>query len=275
MSRGRDDSPVDRPSLDRSRASAADRSSLNQLHRDQRELLVREPSLTERQAEVLTTVGAFRVVSDRDLVQNRQETRPHDTDVRNLEKQGLLTRQTLIDANGTRQDVLALTTRAKDLLDSSGTDRSGRQQEYYAGVVKPRELRHDAQIYRAYQLEAERIEAEGGRISRVVLDYELKRDYQRFLNRDQDEEADLAADRRAFADANDLSVIDGHLEIPDLRIEYETADGLRDHRDVEVVTEHYSRGQLSGKSSAGFVCYGANSKRGGTPDDPHHLERLS
>ncbi len=47
--------------------------------------------------------------------------------------------------------------------------------------MKPRELSHDAQLYRLYQAEAGRLEDEGGRITRVVLDYELKREYQTFL----------------------------------------------------------------------------------------------
>jgi hypothetical protein len=87
----------------------------------------------------------------------------------------------------------------------------------------------------------------------------------------------------AFAAANGLSVVGGHLELPDLRIEYETADGRHESRDVELVTEHYSRAQLAGKAQAGFSMYraagggrlGAGSTRpGGTPVDPHHLEWL-
>jgi len=63
------------------------------------------------------------------------------------------------------------------------------------------------------------------------------------------------------------------------RIEYESADGRLEYRDVELVTEHYSRSQLAGKSAAGFALYraagaGGSSRRGGTPFDPHHLERL-
>ncbi len=152
-----------------------------------------------------------------------------------------------------------------------------------AGVVKPRELAHDAQLYQAYRAEAERIEREGGRLTRVVLDYELERDCQRFLNRkNRPETADVRDDRQAFAQANDLSIIRGHLELPDLRIEYESEHGRLEHRDVELVTEHYSRGQLAGKTKAGFVRYrsassgghGSNSRRGGTPHDPKHLERL-
>ena len=99
-----------------------------------------------------------------------------------------------------------------------------------------------------------------------MLDYELKRDYQQFLNReDRDDDVDLHADRLAFADAHDLTVVDGHLELPDLRIEYETDDGRTEYRDVEFVTEHYSRGQLAGKARAGFACYRAAGRAGQPP----------
>ena len=144
--------------------------------------------------------------------------------------------------------------------------------------MKPRELPHDAQVYRLFRAEAGRIETEGGRVVRVVLDYELKRDYQQYLNRpDRPADATLEQDRRAFAEAHDLPVVRDHLELPDLRIEYETADGRLEHRDVELVTEHYSRGQLAGKAQAGFVMYrsgGGGGGRGG-PFDPRHLERLA
>jgi hypothetical protein len=151
--------------------------------------------------------------------------------------------------------------------------------------VKPRELAHDVQLYRAYRAEAARIEDAGGRVQRVVLDYELKRDYQQFLNR-QDRAPDAAFDTdvQHFAQAQDLPVVDGHLELPDLRLEYETADGRLETRDIEVVTEHYSRSQLSGKARAGFVLCrparvsafgrGGTSSRGGTPIDPQTLEWL-
>jgi hypothetical protein len=68
-----------------------------------------------------------------------------------------------------------------------------------------------------------------------------------------------------------------------VRIEYETADGRLDHRDVELVTEHYSLSQLAGKRAAGFALYraagagrprGSSARAGGTRFDPHHLEGL-
>jgi hypothetical protein len=179
---------------------------------------------------------------------------------------------------------VVLTKDGKGLLEAHRTSTDERQQAFHAGLVKPREIAHDSQLYRLYQAEAARIEADGGRVSRVVLDYELKRDYQTFLNRpDRPTDVDRQRDREDFAATSGLPVVDGHLELPDLRIEYQTQDGRQEFRDVELVTEHYSRGQLAGKSAAGFALYraagagrgrGAESGRGGTPFDPHHLERL-
>jgi hypothetical protein len=50
----------------------------------------------------------------------------------------------------------------------------------YHGLVKPREMKHDADHYRLYQKEAAGIVRGGGRPVRVLLDHELKRN----LNRD-------------------------------------------------------------------------------------------
>jgi hypothetical protein len=56
------------------------------------------------------------------------------------------------------------------------------RQAFYAGLRKRRELTHDSQIYRAYLRAEEPLREQGGRVDRVVLDYELKLDYQRFLH---------------------------------------------------------------------------------------------
>ncbi len=227
--------------------------------------------LDESDMRNLVTIGAFRVVPVEDL--------DEPAGLRRLLDDGLVTCETLTDISGSER-IAALTAEGKSVLEASRTpDRDGPDQAFYAGVVKPRELAHDARVYRAFQEEEARIEAEGGRVTRVVLDYELKREYQRFLNRDdRPDDATLESDRRAFAEAHDLHIVRGHLELPDLRIEYESADGRADHRDVEIVTEHYSRGQISGKARAGFACYragGSQARTGGTPLDPRHLTRLS
>ncbi len=205
-------------------------------------------------------------------------------DVRHLSEQGLIDRKSVV-INGQPTPVLVLSKEGKALLEAHRNIRSdGPQQEYQAGLVKPRELAHDAQLHRVYLAEAAHITGQGGRVRRVVLDYEIKREYQQFLHRsDRPDGVPQADDRGAFAAQSRLQVVDDHLELPDLRIEYETPEGDLAYRDVELVTEHYSRAQLAGKARAGFSMYraaggrasgGGASGRGGTPLDPHHLEWL-
>ena len=250
--------------------------------RDARETLAhdgRAYHLRPSELQTLETVGMFRVVIERDLASDRHALSGHaSADVESLRRQALLERVT-VPINGKTTRVLVLTGTGKRLLEQRPNPQ---RQSYHAGLVKPRELAHDAQIYRAFSAEAARIEDRKGHIVRVVLDYEIKRDYQTFLNRprsrtDRPSTEHVDTDLQAFAAANRLPVVDGHLEIPDLRIEYEEEDGRRGFRDVEVVTPHYSRGQMAGKRAAGFVLYRAartNSRTGGTPYDPHHLERM-
>jgi hypothetical protein len=235
------------------------------------------------EARTLATIGAFRVVRADDVQVVSSARDVWRGDLGSLAKQGLVQMRT-VEVNRASTAVVVLTREGKDVLEAHRIDGDGRRQEFHAGLVKPREIAHDAQIYRLYQAEAARIEADGGRVSRVVLDYELKRDYQRYLNRpDRPADATHEADMRAFAAASGLPIVEGHLELPDLRVEYETADGRLECRDAELVTEHYSRSQLAGKSAAGFALYraagasrarGGSVRRGGTPFDPHHLVRL-
>ncbi len=239
--------------------------------------------LNDSQARTLTTVGTFRVVRADDLQPVRSSRDAWTGDLRALAEQGLLQIRT-VEVNRASTAIVVLTREGKDVLDAHRTDGPGRAQAFHAGLVKPRELAHDAQIYRLYQAEADRIQSDGGRVTRVVLDYELKRDYQTFLHRaDRPAETSRDDDLAAFAAATGLPIVDGHLELPDLRIEYESADGRLEYRDVELVTEHYSRSQMAGKAAAGFALYraagaggarGGATRRGGTPFDPHHLERL-
>jgi hypothetical protein len=233
---------------------------------------------------MLATVGAFRVVRAADVQPGDSSRNAWSGDLRALSDQGLLEHRT-VEINRESTAVVVLTKAGKDLLDAHQHAGTGRAQTFHAGLVKPREIAHDSQLYRLFQAEAERIEADGGRVTRVVLDYELKREYQTFLNRPgREDDADRADDLEAFAARSGLPIVDGHLELPDLRIEFETSDGRLEYRDVELVTEHYSRGQLAGKAAGGFALYraagagkprGGSARRGGTPFDPHHLERLA
>ena len=101
-----------------------------------------------------------------------------------------------------------------------------------------------------------------------MLDHELKRDYQAFLQapnrgrrqstgrpqRDADEVARWAHERQ-------LPMVEGHLQFPDVRIEYERPDGRRDVEDIEVMTPHYRGAHAAAKVSAGFTRYRSTGAR--------------
>jgi len=215
----------------------------------------------------LSTVGAFRVVSARDL-RDHQGGRadPRSGDLRHLREQGLVRIERLL---GQRDPVVVLTDRGRGLVHSHRLDRhQEHRQEFYAGLVKPREVEHDAQVYHAYLREAEKLETRQARIDRVVLDYELKRDYQRWLHERDVDRDDVTGrpDREPceveeWAREHDLPYFDDQVHFPDVRIEYEELDGRHDHVDVEVLTIHYRGAHSAAAARAGFSAYGGSSGR--------------
>ena len=136
------------------------------------------------------------------------------------------------------------------------------RQTFYAGLKKPHELTHDAKGHRAYVRAEERLREQGGRVDRLVLDYELKRDYQRFLherNRGR-KDCDGRPDREPleiaqWAREHELPYEDGHVRFPDARIEDEDRDGWRRHEDIEIVTAHYRGVHAGAVARSGFSCY--------------------
>jgi type IV secretion system protein VirB4 len=108
-----------------------------------------------------------------------------DRDLHYLESKGLLTKDTVNARRDNARDyfkdgmvrvqrieVVTLTERGRKLIARVGDLEPG--QKTYARLVKPREVEHDTQIYGAYRKEAARIEREGGKPTRVELDFELK-----------------------------------------------------------------------------------------------------
>lgn len=227
----------------------------------------RDYHLNERDVEMLATVGAFRVVDAEDLPSRALEIGRARSRRRHapLEASGLLERVRVDHRGGY---VVALTAAGRELLERHrDSAQTGARQAFYAGVRKPRELTHDREVYRAYrQLEPSLLER-GAAVRRVVLDYELKRDYQQFLqarNRgrgDSDGRPDRTADEiAAWARAQALPYDDGHVRFPDARVEIQEADGRRTHEDVEVVTRHYRGAHAARAGRAGVRVHHA---RGG------------
>ena len=240
----------------------------------------RSYSLNHDDSRTLATVGAFRVVAERDLEGQGGCAANARATLRHLEREGLARTSAL--APGER--AVVLTDRARDLLEAHRIDRPDREHEpgqaFYAGLRKPRELTHDTAVYRAYARAEARIRASGGRVRRVVLDYEVKRDYQRFLQernrgrRDHDGRPDREVEEViAWARAHDLPYFDDQVHIPDARVEYDDRDGRSRHEDLEVVTAHYRGAHAGAAGRSGFTCYrsgghGVGGRTGGrrTPD---------
>jgi hypothetical protein len=227
-------------------------------------------TLRGSEARTLTTVGAFRVVPANDL----RDKFDHSLDPRNGElwhlRESGLVNTVRLDRDTT---VVTLTKEGRDLLESKRHNRDAPdRQEFHAGIQRPRELKHDAQVYRAYLHEAERLRGEGANIHRVILDNDLKAEYQGFLqerNRDR-EDSDGRPDRKVeeiqeWAVDHNLPCDDeGHVQFPDVRIEYDI-EGCDHTLDVEVMTPHYRGAHARAKSSAGFACYGTGGGgRGGS-----------
>lgn len=248
----------------------------------------RSVELRESEVGILATTGAFRVVPANDLLDHRgRPSSSRQGELRRLREEGLIeTRPYVIGREKT--SLVTLTERGRELLERHRSHhRTSTRQEFYAGIVKPRELAHDAQLYRAYVHAAERLRRGGSTVKRIALDYELKRDYQRFLHdlnrerrrneRDQDA---FARDIAEWAARNDLPVVDEHVHFPDVRIEYERPDGERKVEDVEVVTPHYRGAYAAAKGRTGFSCYridtgvGGRGGRSGRSPDPRIFEEF-
>jgi hypothetical protein len=253
----------------------------------------RDYRLRGSESRALSLVGAFRVIPSQHLHdQNGRTYDPHQSDLRNLRDQGLVRHVPVL---GHRGGVVVLTERGKHLLDARHNnnfythDRNGRgakedgpRQQFYAELKKPREVEHDCQIYAAYLREADRLAERGMRVERVVLDYELKRDYQRFLqerNRGR-ADSDGRPDRdkseiEAWAAEHDLPCSDGHVSFPDARIEYFDQDDRLDHIDIEVVTVHYrgAHGASAGRSGCSTF-RGSNTRTGGSAFDPDYASEM-
>lgn len=231
----------------------------------------REYRLRGADVRALATVGAFRVVDVQELERQSAAESSARVDVRHLRSQGLVDVMPYVHGRE-RRTLVTLTKSGLRLLENArrDSDDQGARQHFYAGLANRRELSHDSQLYRAYVRTADRIHEDGGRIRRVVLENQLTGDYQRFLqegnrarpdskgrpDRDEDEIARWAFEHR-------LPSTDGHVQFPDLRIEYEGRDSRDEVRDVEIVTPHYRGAHAAAKAQSGFTRYRTTGARVG------------
>jgi hypothetical protein len=251
--------------------------------------------LRDEEKKLLREVGRFRVVQVGDLNQTIYDgkSRKLENDLNYLREKGLVeTQRVNLRHDGKRRtiervEVATLTKAGRGLLIRQGD--LPKDQKVYAGLVKPREVEHDSQIYRAYRKEAERIEGNGGTNLRVRLDYEIKAQVQKaiYAERKADPKRDMGEIKQQVATRLDLPFVDGKIQIPDARIDYDVPrevgqdrdQGSRTgHEDIEVLTAAYHAGHLRSKAQAGFRSYASTSDRATltsrVDDDSHLMENI-
>jgi hypothetical protein len=255
--------------------------------------------LRPEEKNLLRETGRFRVVRTADLRESLYHGKSSalDNDLRYLRDKGLIeTSRVNLRRDGRRRsiervEVVTLTKEGRSFLIKDGD--LPKDQKVYAGLVKPREVEHDSQIYRAYRKEAERIEGNGGSNLRVKLDYEIKADVQKAIYRERkaDPTREMAEIKEQVAKQFNLPFVDGGIQIPDARIEYDLPrendqdpsldqdQGSRTgHEDIEVLTAAYHAGHLRSKAQAGFRNYASASDRASITarieDDSHLMENI-
>lgn len=230
-----------------------DRSSQRRTrHRDED----RTYTLRDREIAALTDIGMFRTVDVNDLARYAYDgdARRMQYDLSELRTQGLVEEKTVPQAHKEARTVVTLTEKGHRILGNTSGLR--KDQAIYHGYVKPREINHDADLYKVYQEAAREIRSRGGKPVRVRLDFELKAAVQREKNevKKLDEEA-----RRhrleAFAKEQGLTINQEVIHVPDVQVEYETRGGELERTNLELISENYRSEGIRSKAESGFTIY--------------------
>lgn len=211
-------------------------------------------SLRPSEIKTLRALGTFRAIDSESLADigysGNRDRMEHD--LKNLIRQSLISRRGIKTSNKEQIQVLTLTKPGQRFLRKQRLMPEGQSIHY--GLVKPKEARHDTTLYRLYEKAARQIERDGGRVRKVTLDYDLKRQINKQLARLGPERQN--PDRKnEVAQAHGVRVVNGRLVVPDLQIEYENAEGHLARVNLELATKHYRPAQLQAKAQAGFTLY--------------------
>jgi hypothetical protein len=217
----------------------------------------RQYRVSEAEKELLFTLALFRSIAVADLLACLYDSRSRQfgQDLRSLKGQGLIrTHRIMAGREGGVLEVLIPTPEARSLLAALGTE-NGRQPGP-VGRLKLREIAHDAALYRMYAAEAAHISNCGGAVRRVILDYELKASiYARLAPACSGSRVDYAKAQKEVAQTHGLQVTEGRILLPDVRVEYETAEGELRKVDLELATYHYHGAYALAKARVGFKLY--------------------
>jgi hypothetical protein len=211
-------------------------------------------TLSPSESGTLRTLGAFRTVALTDLARHHYggSRGQCDRDLRRLQRHRFIEARTLPAPRGGRGTPVITLTREGHAFTHRYLAVEGQRTHW--GLVRPKEQAHDAALYRMAIAETERLAKRGATVRRVILDAELKGQLAaaRYTSGSP---ADTASRTLSAAADLHLSVVDGRVQIPDLRLEYETREGTIARVDLELATEHYRPDQVAAKVQAGFTIY--------------------
>ena len=218
---------------------------------------------TQRTRAAIADVGLYRAVSYKDLSERHFDGHPFATRrmVTQMKRAGLIEEHEATGPRGNTFKVLTATQRGKGAAQRAAVDAGlDPEQRTWTGLVKPAELSHDTAVYRAAQDERARIEAEGGRVTRVRIDAELKAVVATATEKARAADGDRAADdaKRATAQELGLPMQDDRVMYPDAQLEIEDAEGRSGRVNVEVASDHYHAAAIAAKAEAGFAMHGSS-----------------
>ena len=236
----------------------------------------RKVTRAEREALTLETLGVFRVVSRRSLVDGCYDGHPFAASrvLAGLERRGLIAAHTVEPPerqprkgprSGRRSrgyQVFTLTGRGRDVVAGRRRDpaRSVKRavaaddQVFWQGLADIRQLQHDHYVFDAVAQETREIEKKGGHVRRVRLEHELRGllAAAEYGGRKAAGDEGAAAARRGAAVEFGLRPVGRGVPLPDAVVEIEHADGSVSSRSIEVTTTQYSSVQVAEKRAAGF-----------------------
>jgi hypothetical protein len=216
-------------------------------------------SLRSSEMEAMTDIGRFRTVDVQDLSRfaYRGDAAHMRQDLESLRGQRLVEEKTVFRAHKSARKMLTLTEQGHRIVRKASGLRDG--QRIYHGFVKPKEIDHDADLYKVYQKAVQEIEEKDGKPLRIRLDFELKER----VNRAKEEGKRLSEKERAIllrtvAEENGLTIKGATIHLPDIQVEYETRDGKIERENLELVSQNYREDGIRGKAAAGFKIYVRN-----------------
>ena len=252
----------DRPARDDGRDALRPEGRERTGHRREYDARLPRRSFDERVDGAVRDVGAFRAVALRDLVDRQFDGHPFAgrRGVARAERRGWVERRKARGPKGGAFTVVVATPAGAARAEALWREAGRPNQRAFAGAVRPAELAHDVAVYRAANAVQARVEAAGGRVTRIRIDAELKgvlAARAEYARRTASREAADDARRRA-AETLGLPVVDGKVLVPDAQVEHVDAAGRTGRTNVEVASEHYRGRAIRAKARAGFALYASS-----------------